>query len=230
MTGPPRRWPVNAGGQSLSIDPATAGLTVDAKATVAAGGRRHATPAGLWRDLFAHHSLQPVLAVDSGKLDAAVTALDSKMVGGGHDGGIKFNGVTPIAVPPVPGIAIVHDKAVAAIRAAYFTTTGPVTLPVKSVQPSVTADEVQRVLTTIAQPAVAAPITLVVGPTTLQVKPAVIAQNLTFNSVGGHLVPVVNGDGIVASLGANAFSALETPSKNASFDVSSGTAGDRAVD
>ena len=75
----------------------------------------------------------------------------------------------------------------------------------------------------IAQPAVAAPIALVVGPTTVQVKPAVIAQNLTFNSVGRSLVPVVNSQGIVASLGANAFSALETPSKNASFDVRSGT-------
>ena len=213
---------VTAAGQPLSIDPASAGLTVDVKATVAAGGRRHATPAGLWRDLFAHHSLEPVLAVDGAKLDAAVTALDGKIVGGGHDGGIKFNGTTPIAIPPVQGIALVHDKAVAAIRAAYFTTSAPVTMPVKSVQPSVTADEVQRVLTTIAQPAVAAPIALVVGPTTLQVKPAVIAQNLSFSSVGGHLVPAVNSDGIVASLGANAFSALETPSKNASFDVSSG--------
>ena len=137
---------LTAGGQPLSIDPAAAGLTVDAKATVAAGGRRHPTPAGLWRDMFAHHSLSPVLAVDSGKLDAAVTAFDGKMVGGGHDGGIKFDGVTPIAIPPVQGIALVHDKAVAAIRAAYFTTSAPVTLPVKSVQPSVTAEEVQRVL------------------------------------------------------------------------------------
>ena len=88
-------------------------------------------PAGLWHDLFAHHSLQPVLAVDSAKLDAAVTALDAKIVGGGHDGGIKFNGTTPIAIPPVQGIALVHDKAVAAIRAAYFTSSAPVTLPVK---------------------------------------------------------------------------------------------------
>ena len=117
MIGRPRKWPSLRVVSPLSIDPAAAGLTVDAKATVAAGGRRHATPAGLWRDLFAHHSLQPVLAVDTAKLDAAVTALDSKIVGGGHDGGIEFQRHNADRRSrPCRESRIVHDKAVAAIR------------------------------------------------------------------------------------------------------------------
>jgi vancomycin resistance protein YoaR len=212
-----------AGGQALTLEPASAGLTVDAKATVAKSGRRSASPVSLWKELFARHTLKPVVAVDAGKLNAAVTALNGKLVGGGHDGSIKFQGSTPVAVDPTPGIAIVHDKAVAAIKNAYFTSSAPVVLPVEPVDPSVTSAEVQRVLTTIARPAVAAPVTLLIGSTTMTVSPAVIAKNLSFVSSAGKLVPVVDGAGIASTLDTTALEALKTPSKDAYFDVRSGT-------
>ena len=213
---------VTVDGQFFTLDPATAGLTVDTRATLAAGAHRSATPAALWRALFAHPKLHAAVSVDTAKLDAAVTALNAKIVGGGHDGGIVFKGVTPVAIPPVPGIEIVHDKALAALRAAYLSTSAPIALPVESVQPSVTEAAVEHALTEIAAPAVAAPINLVVGTTTLQVPPSVIAANLTFVSKGGALVPVVDGDGITATIGFAAFAGLETPAKDASFDVKSG--------
>jgi vancomycin resistance protein YoaR len=214
---------VTVAGQFFTLDPATAGLTVDTRATIAAGAHRSASPSALWRALFAHPKLDAAVSVDTTKLDAAVTGLNAKVVGGGHDGGITFKGATPVAIPPVPGIAIVHDKALAAIRAAYLSTSAPVALPVESVQPSVTDSEVERALTTIAQPAVAAPISLVVGTTSIEVSPSVIAKNVTFVSKGGVLVPVVDGDGITATIGSTAFAGLETPAKDASFDVTSGT-------
>jgi vancomycin resistance protein YoaR len=213
---------VKAGGQSFTVDPVAAGLTIDTRATLAAGGHRNATPAALWKALFAHPVLSPAVSVDTAKLDAAVTAINAKLVGGGHDGGIVFHGSTPVAVAPVQGIQIVHDKALAVLRAAYLTSSSSVVLPVQSVQPSVTDAAVQLALTTIAQPAVASPITLIVGPSTLQVPPSVIAQNLSFSASGGALVPTVDGDGIAASLGSSVFSSLETAAKDASFDVKSG--------
>ena len=82
--------------------------------------------------------------------------------------------------------------------------------------------EVQRVLTTIARPAVAGPVVLVAGSATFQVTPAMIARNLRFEAANGKLVPVVDGHGIAAGLPTGALSALEAPAKNASFDVSSG--------
>ena len=86
-----------------------------------------------------------------------------------------------------------------------------------------TAAAVQTALTTIAQPAVASPIALVVGTNTVQLSPAVIAANLTFQPSGGALVPVLNSQGIEDAVGSTAFASLQTPSKDASFDVSSGT-------
>jgi vancomycin resistance protein YoaR len=210
-------------GQAFALDPTTSGLTVDPAKAVAAGGRRDPTPAGLWKALFAHPRLPLAVSVDSAKLDAAVTALNAKIVGGGHDGGIVFHGATPVAIAPVAGIAISHDQAVAAIKAAYLSSTAPVALPVVSIQPSVTDAAVQRALTTIAQPAVASPITLVVGANSVQVSPDVIAAHLTFTSSGGALVPVLDSQGIEDAVGSTAFASLQTPSKDASFDVRSGT-------
>jgi vancomycin resistance protein YoaR len=210
-------------GQAFALDPATSGLTVDPAAALAARGRRDPTPAGLWKALFAHPKLTLAVSIDTAKLGAAVTALNAKIVGGGHDGGIVFHGTTPTAIAPVTGIAIAHDQAVAAVKAAYLTSTAPVALPVQSIQPSVTAAAVQQALTTIAQPAVASPIALVVGSNTVQLSPAVIAANLTFQPGGGALVPVLNSQGIVDTVGSTAFASLQTPSKDASFDVTSGT-------
>ncbi|HWF40930.1 MAG TPA: VanW family protein, partial [Acidothermaceae bacterium] len=210
-------------GQAFALDPTTSGLTVDPASAVAARGHRDPTPAGLWKALFAHPKLNLVVSVDNAKLDAAVTALNSKIVGGGHDGSIEFHGTTPVAIAPVTGLAIEHDQAVAAIKAAYLTSTAPVALPVETVQPSVTAAAVQTALTTIAQPAVASPIALVLGTNTVQLSPAVIAANLTFQPSGGALLPVLNSQGIEDAVGATAFASLQTPSKDASFDVSSGT-------
>ena len=211
-------------GQAFALDPATSGLTVDPAAAVASGRRRDATPAGLWKAMFAHPRLRLGVSVDTAKLDAAVASINAKIVGGGHDGSIVFHGATPVAIAPVAGIAISRDQAVAAIKAAYLSSTAPVALPVTSIQPSVTDAAVQQALTTIAQPAVASPITLIVGSNSVQVSPAVIAANLTFQSSGGALVPVAEQRrALRTAVGSTAFASLQTPSKDASFDVSTGT-------
>ena len=66
------------------------------------------------------------------------------------------------------------------------------------------------------------PISLVAGTATVEVAPSVIAANLSFVSEGGALVPVVDSEGITASVGSTALAGLQTPAKDASFNVSSG--------
>ncbi|HVT76738.1 MAG TPA: VanW family protein, partial [Acidimicrobiales bacterium] len=213
---------VLVGSQQSSVDPVKAGLTLDAKATVAAAGGRSANPIDLVKSLFGHRSVAPAVSVDTAKLSAAIDTLDASVSGGGHDGGIKFDGITPVAIAPVKGEGIVKDKAMAALRAAYLTSSEPVKLPMAQVDPAISAAAVQHAIDTIAKPAVAAPVLLSVGSTSVPVSPEVIAKNLTFKPQGHDLVPVVDGAGIAASLG-NALAPLKTPGKDASFDLSSGT-------
>jgi vancomycin resistance protein YoaR len=211
--------PVVVGNEQLSIDPVEAGLSIDAKAALAPAGKRSASPFKLLAQLSGRHSLPLVTAVDTAKLAAAVNALDAKIHGGGHDGSIAFKGTTPVVTAPQTGQGLLVDKAAAAIRAGYLTASAPIKLPIGLVQPKISAAVLQKVLTTVAEPAVAAPITMVAGTARIEIPPSVIAANLSFQADGSTLIPVVNGGGVVADLGTAA-SALEgagTPAKDASF-------------
>ena len=213
---------VVVGDQRLTLDPVDAGLRFDARATVASAPRRSANPVELARALFGHRAVAPAVSVDTTKLAAAVDALDASVRDGGHDGAITFDGVTPVAVAPVKGEGIAKEKAMAALAAGYLSSSGPIELPTAAVDPSISDAEVQRVLDTVAKPAVAAPITLDIGATSVEISPEVIAKNLTFKASGSSLVPIVDGAGVATSLG-DALSALDAAGKDASFDVSSGT-------
>ena len=217
--------PVVVAGQQRSVDPAGAGLRLDAQATVAAAGTRSANPLNLaasaFRSIFGHREVAPVTTVDAAALSGAVDRLDASL-DGGQAGGIRFDGTTPVAVPPVKGTGLVKEDAGQLLRDAYLRMTGPVELPTRPVPPAITAEAVQRVIETVAKPAVAAPITLLAGSTAVQLSPQLIAANLRFEARDGELRPMVDAAGIVAALGDKLGLAKSAP-RDASFDLSSGT-------
>jgi vancomycin resistance protein YoaR len=211
---------VLVGDKTADVDPVAAGLTFDAKATVAAAGKRSANPITLVTALLGHRIVEPAVAIDTVKMTDQLDKLDAEL-GGGHDGGIEFDGITPVAVEPVKGQGVVKEKAIPALRAAFLTSSGPVRLATTAVEPTISADVVRHTIDTVAKPAVAAPVLLGVGATSVAVSPEVIAKNLTFQVSGGALVPVVDGDGVATALG-DKLKPLNTPGKDASFDLSSG--------
>ncbi len=206
--------------KQADVDPAAAGLSFDAKATVAAAGKRTANPITLVSALLGRRVVQPAVAIDTAKMTGELDKLDASL-GGGHDGGVTFDGLTPVAVAPVEGQAIVKEKAIPALRAAFLTSSEPVRLPTQLVAPAISADVVQHTIDTIAKPAVAAPVLLDVAGSQVVVSPDVIAKNLTFKPSGKALAPVVDGTGVAAALG-DKLKSLNTPGKDASFDLSSG--------
>ncbi|HEX7106077.1 MAG TPA: VanW family protein [Acidothermaceae bacterium] len=211
---------VLVGDKQADVDPVAAGLTFDPKATVAAAGKRTANPFTLVAALLGHREVEPAVAIDTTKMTDQLDKLDAEL-GGGHDGGIEFDGITPVAVEPVKGQGIVKEKAIPALRAAFLTSSEPVRLATTAVEPVISADVVRRAIETVAKPAVAAPISLRVGATDVELSPAVIAKNLTFKAAGGELAPVIDGEGVATALG-DKLKPLHTPGKDASFDLSSG--------
>jgi vancomycin resistance protein YoaR len=224
--GPKANAPIKvlAGDQPETIDPATAGLTLDLRATLSAGQRRSASPFKLIGQAYGSHQLLLKTAVDKAKLATAIAAVDAEIHGGGHDGGITFEGINPVVTAPKVGAGLLRDKAAAAVQAGYLTTSKPISLPVGLVQPKISEAVVTKVLASIAKPAVAAPITMIAGSAQIEIPPSVIANNLTFKVDGSTLQPIVNGAGVIVDLGSAA-SGLEgagTPAKDASFSFTNG--------
>ena len=211
---------VLVGDKQADVDPVAAGLSFDASATVVAAGKRTANPVTLVSALLGHRVVAPAVAVDTAKMTAELDKLDASL-GGGHDGGVTFDGLTPVAIAPVKGQAIVKERAIPALRAAYLASSEPVRLPTELVAPAISAAVVQHTIDTIAKPAVAAPVVLNVAGSQVEVSPEVIAKNLAFKPSGNALAPVVDGAGVAARLG-EALKPLNTPGKDASFDLSTG--------
>jgi vancomycin resistance protein YoaR len=216
--------PVLAGDQLESVAPVTAGLSVDLTATLAAGGKRSGNPFKRLGQRSQHHVLPLVVHIDDTKLAAAMVVVDNAIHGGGHDGSISYQGTTPVVTAPKVGEGLILDKAAAAVKAGYLKATAPIKLPVGLVQPKIDTASLNTVLTTIARPAVAAPITMLAGSAEIQIPPAVIAKNLSFKANGSTLTPVVNGGGIVADLGsaASVLQGAGTPAKDATFAFTNG--------
>lgn len=211
---------VLVGDKQADVDPAVAGLTFDATATVAAAGKRTANPITLVTALLGRRVVEPAVAIDTAKMTDQLDKLDAEL-GGGHDGGVTFDGITPVAVEPVKGQGIVKEKAIPALRGAFLASSEPVRLATTAVEPAISAAVVQHTIDTIAKPAVAAPVRLAVGGSTVDVSPALIAKTLTFKANGNILAPVVDGDVIATALG-DKLKPLNTPGTDASFDLSSG--------
>jgi vancomycin resistance protein YoaR len=211
---------VRVGDQKTTVDPREAGLGVDVAATVAGAGTRNPNPIALVSDLFGHHTVAPVATVDDAKLTDAVDKIDEEVPSKGHDGDVRFDGITPVAVAPVKGEGLLKDQAKTALREGFLIT-DPIRLPTGPVDPAISADAVQRAIDNIAKPAVAAPMTLFAGADRVTLSPSSIAANLTFEPSGHELVPVVDGAGVAKAL-SDKLAGVERQAKSASFDFSSG--------
>ncbi|HLZ37030.1 MAG TPA: VanW family protein [Mycobacteriales bacterium] len=228
--------PVVAAERSFEIRPADAGLSLDARATVEAAGRRTLNPVPLLRATLGSDGVRPVARVDERGLSAAIAGIAEQVDREVREGAVRFDGVTPVAVAPVPGRALDRDAAAARVRAAYLRTTGPVRLPVRTVPAKVGAAEIDRALREIARPAVAAPVQLSVAgrtvstppaalstpPAALSIPPAALAAHLQLvPGADGRLVPRLDGAGLRQDARVR-LAAVETPPKDATYDVSTG--------
>lgn len=147
------------GGVSLTIKAGDVGLRVDPARTVDAARGEALNPFTRLAGIFATHTVEPAVTVDDAKLRAAITTWARKVDHGAREGAVRFDGVTPVAVPPRAGRRVdVEATASRAVDEYPATTT---TEAIVAVDPVRTTDaDVARAMDEIARPAVAAPVTL----------------------------------------------------------------------
>jgi len=190
---------VAVGTVTTQVAPADAGLSVDYAATVAkALGPRSWGPRHLWRYYAGGDELTPVVDVDQQRLDALVHVLDEQAGQPARDAGISLAGGQIALTQPQNGVQIDPARARAALVDAYTAGHTSVRLPLLLTQPDVDQADLDTALTTLANPAVAAPVTLAFAGSQVTLEPRQYADLLSIVDKDGALALDVDPSGLAA--------------------------------
>ncbi|MFF1821058.1 VanW family protein [Kribbella sp. NPDC058245] len=207
---------------AYSVSPADAGLSLDVDATVAqAGAGRSLAPARIWRALTGGSAVEPVVAKDKAKLQAAVDKLAKQVNRPATEGTITFDGLQPVTHKPAEGLELDTAKATDVIPKAYPYGGSAADLPVQVTKPQAGSDAISKAVTDFAEPAVAAPIKLTVGDKSVSLSPSEFAPALKFTVNGGEVKPTLSGKQL-EPLFQKRFKTLETLPKDATFQIAAG--------
>jgi vancomycin resistance protein YoaR len=215
--------PVTIGEAKTTVDPRTAGLSVDWPATVARAGAQPLNPVTRITSLFTSREVGVVTRSDPAALNAALTELKPAFDKPAVEGNIRFDGVTPQPVTPAAGQELDVQAAAAALDRDWASG-DPVALPLTTLQPITTDADVTSAMSRVAKPAVSGPVTITGeknGKATLT--PANIAAALTFHAdATAGLVPDLNQDALTAALKPQ-LADSETPGRDATLDFTGPT-------
>jgi vancomycin resistance protein YoaR len=217
---PPRRVTVTLpdGTQPLVIDAAAVGLRVDADKTVDLARSDALNPFSRVASFFTKRSVAPVPSVDDDRLRAAIGTWAKRVDQNAREGSVRFDGITPVGVPPREGRVVDVDRTAATVVAAYpakDTTVATVAVdPVKT-----TAADVATAVESIAKPAVAAPVTLTAPRNSAVMTRAQIASVLRIDAdADGRITAKVDTTRVATALAAT-LRPIETPPKDAPITV-----------
>lgn len=182
---PPASWtepiPVRIGDSTGTIDPAAAGLSVDAGRTAERAADPSRDPVTVIGRLFSSpdRDIEPVVAFDEAKARAAMAEVAATYDRGTVEGTVSFKEGNAVAVQPRDGLRTDVEGAVDAVRAAYpGEGPRPVGLPATVSRPKVGAAEVSRFMKQFGTPAMSGPVTVTADGKPLRIAPATLSDHL----------------------------------------------------
>jgi vancomycin resistance protein YoaR len=216
----PAQFTVGAGDKSVQMRAADLGLTADAAATVSAARRGAHRPVTAYRALFGlHRGVAPVVHLDTPKITDVLNNLATTLRQDLVEGNLVFTDGVASAVQPVPGRTLDVPGTIGAVESAYRAGHTAVTAVLTEVKPATTPDAVQRALVDFGVKAMSGPITVLVGPDSVEVTPQELGRHLSMTPDGnGGLKPVLDGGGLAGDIMAKAPD-LGTKARSASFKI-----------
>ena len=183
---------VEVEGQTLRVDPAEAGISVDYEESVAAaGGGQSWHPGRLWDHYTGGDDLGAVVDVDEAALDAYVRDLAQQVGTRARDGGVAFDGTRIDVTQPRTGRTLDAAATAEALVAGYLDD-GPVLLGLQPLQPEVDQADVRRTVDDFANPAMSGPVTVLFEKSRIRLTPGAYAPALGTEARGGVLVPTLD--------------------------------------
>ena len=214
--------PVSAQDMSGTVDPATAGLTFDASATVDRLTGADLRPQRLWRHLVGGGAEDPVTVVDEPALDAAVEQLSGSLTLAPVDGSIAFADGEAHAVAAEDGWALDDDAARATLVDTWLTAARPLELATEVVAPAITQEATDAALQDVASRVVAAPVAVQVAGQTVELPVDVLAAAASMVPQDDELVLQMDGAALVEAVLARSTNLLTTAS-DARFEFQDGS-------
>jgi vancomycin resistance protein YoaR len=212
---------VAVGDVTSQIDPKAAGLAVDWPATVRQAGAQPLNPFTRVRSFFTRREVGVVSTADPDAVDSALQQLVPVVNRPPAEGTVRFEGVTPVPVPPVPGQELDLEGASEVLQRDWTLGT-PVRLPVRVLEPTTSEDDVTKALTDVATPAVSGPVTVEGEKVTGTISPEVIAKALSFRPDPDQgLVPELD-KGIVQESLDPQLASSEQPGRDAAISFAGG--------
>jgi vancomycin resistance protein YoaR len=206
---------------SFSLEPATAGLTLDLPGTLAGLSGFTVDPSVIWNRLSGRPERPLLVHVDQNRLSEALTAQAVKVQSAPVDGTVSFVGGKVVTTPAHNGLALHVDDAARKITQAWPRVQS-VTADATVTEPKVTQAKLDAAVRTFATPAMSGPVTIVIGDKTAVVTPEQYAGALSMvPDATGALAPVVDTEalrGVVVS----ATSGFVVPAQNASIVLEGG--------
>ncbi|WP_409186087.1 VanW family protein [Amycolatopsis sp. VS8301801F10] len=212
---------VTAGDAHTKLSPTEAGLGLDWSGTLDQAGDQPVNPFTRLASFFSTRELGVVSHVEAAKLDPALEDLRGRVDREPAEGTIRFDGTTPVAVPPQTGQKLDVPAARAKVLSGWASGS-ELTLPVAPTPVRTTPEGVQRALTEFAKPAVSAPIIVKGEGADATLTPEQIAGALTFvPGDGGGLAPQIDPKKVTDAL-APQLKSTEQEGKDAAIAFSGG--------
>ena len=213
---------LRVGKRQVQVSPADLGLAFDPVATVAEVTGSRWNPMLLARRFVGTSQIDPVVRVDRTKLHNVVAGLAVQFDTLPENADVLIRDGEAQLVEGSDGLEVDQAASEAAIVDAFLRPRKPVVLPTQVVRPAVTTAEARTVLTDVAEPAIAEPVTI---RGTSKSGSASGTYNidgvLAFNAVGSQLVPVINGDELHSMIEPE-FAAVEIPGRDATISIRKG--------
>ncbi|WP_440712873.1 VanW family protein [Gordonia sp. FQ] len=205
-----------------TLDPAALGLTFDADATL---DRLLHQPANPWSRLTAlfgaRHQVAPVVHLDDAAFGEELDAHRKSLERAAVEGGVHFDGTTPVADLPSSGLRIDRAAAKRKIQREWLTG-GPITLAMEPFDPTVSASTVQQTMDGPARRVTASAVRLTGRGATVTASPTQLGALVTFEPDGrGGLAPAISQRGLKGVLGTDLKRAESAP-VDATFRISGG--------
>lgn len=163
--------PVALADNETTLDPAAAGLELDAAATVDRLSGLSFDPRSVVAHLFGTEDHDPVVRVDEEALRAEVERVAETLDVAPVDGAIALTEGEAQVTEPVAGTSVDVDAAVDFLADRWITGERPLVLPDEEITPAITADAVQTAMDEIARPLTRSPVAVDIDGRLIELTP-----------------------------------------------------------